>query len=199
VRTRSIYDAIVVGARCAGAPTAMLLARAGARVLLVDRARFPSDSVNGHAIKPAGVACLRRWGLLDAVLATNCPPIVTRQVWVDGRPLPGPPPAADGLPLVAPRRTVLDLTLVEAAAAAGVEVHERTTPAALLRTGDQVSGIEVTGRNGRCHGLSACPLSPFASCASARIERYMRNPSALITTALSTGPHTVVGGAWTGR
>lgn len=144
-----MYDAIVVGARCAGAPTAMLLARKGAQVLLVDRARFPSDSVNGHAIKPPGVAYLQRWGLLDAVLATGCPPIYERAVWIDGRPLPVPPPVAGSLPIVAPRRTVLDLTLVEAAAAAGVDVHDRTTPVALLRDAERVSGIEAIGHHGR--------------------------------------------------
>ena len=55
---RASYDAIIIGARCAGAPTAMLLARAGARVLLVDRASFPSDTLSGHAIEPPGVAFL---------------------------------------------------------------------------------------------------------------------------------------------
>ena len=70
-----MYDAIVVGARCAGAPTAMLLARAGHRVLLVDRAMFPSDIMSTHYIHQPGVARLVRWGLLDTVLATNCPPI----------------------------------------------------------------------------------------------------------------------------
>ena len=59
------YDAIVVGARCAGSPTAMLLARRGYRVLLVDRATFPSDTVSTHLIHPPGVSILKRWGLLD--------------------------------------------------------------------------------------------------------------------------------------
>jgi choline dehydrogenase-like flavoprotein len=71
------YDAIVVGARCAGSPTAMLLARKGYRVLLVDRATFPSDTISTHAIHAPGVAALRRWGLLDAVRATGCPPLET--------------------------------------------------------------------------------------------------------------------------
>src|SRR5207245_5935225 len=74
-----MYDAIVVGARCAGAPTAMLLARKGHRVLLVDRASFPSDTLSVHYVHPPGVARLKRWGLLDRVAATNCPPI-RRQV-----------------------------------------------------------------------------------------------------------------------
>src|SRR4051794_17235429 len=71
------YDAIVVGARCAGSPTAMLLARQGQRVLVVDRATFPSDTVSTHLIHAPGVAALARWGVLDKVIATGCPPIDT--------------------------------------------------------------------------------------------------------------------------
>jgi flavin-dependent dehydrogenase len=57
-----MFDVVVVGARCAGAPTAMLLARAGYKVLLTDRASFPSDTLSTHAIKVAGTASLKRWG-----------------------------------------------------------------------------------------------------------------------------------------
>src|SRR5215211_6796953 len=70
-----MHDAIVVGARVAGAPTAMLLARRGYRVLLVDRDTFPSDIMSTHYIHQPGVAKLRDWGLLERVLATDCPPI----------------------------------------------------------------------------------------------------------------------------
>src|SRR5262245_50583565 len=69
------YDAIVVGARCAGSPTAMLLARQGHRVLLVDRATFPSDTVSTHVVQPLGIAALARWGLRDRLVATGCPAI----------------------------------------------------------------------------------------------------------------------------
>jgi flavin-dependent dehydrogenase len=143
---RTNFDAIVVGARAAGAPTAMLLARAGARVLLVDRASFPSDTISGHAIKPPGVAYLKRWGLLDAVLATGCPPIHKLAVSVGDRALPAPP--TDTLPFIAPRRTILDLTLIQAAAAAGADVHERTSVTGLIGDGDQVLGIEARGSDG---------------------------------------------------
>src|SRR4029079_7434372 len=71
------YDAIVVGARCAGSPTAMLLARKGYRVLVVDRATFPSDTVSSHVVHPQGAAALARWGLIDRLTATGCPPIDT--------------------------------------------------------------------------------------------------------------------------
>ncbi|MCA1825044.1 MAG: FAD-dependent monooxygenase, partial [Frankia sp.] len=70
----SQYDAIVVGARCAGSPTAMLLARKGYRVLAVDHATFPSDSFSTHVIHASGVAALKRWGLLDEIAKTGCPP-----------------------------------------------------------------------------------------------------------------------------
>src|SRR2546430_16273523 len=71
------YDVIVVGARCAGSPTAMLLARKGYRVLVVDRATFPSDTISTHVVHPPGVAALRRGGLLDPPAATGWPPIDT--------------------------------------------------------------------------------------------------------------------------
>ena len=71
------YDAIIVGARCAGSPTAMLLARKGYRVLVVDRATFPSDTVSSHVVHPPGAAALARWGPLDRLMATECPPIHT--------------------------------------------------------------------------------------------------------------------------
>src|SRR5262250_3546957 len=75
------FDVIIVGARVAGAATAMLLARAGLRVLAVDRATFPSDTLSTHQIQVPGVAALARWGLLDQVLAAGTPP--TRTVRFD--------------------------------------------------------------------------------------------------------------------
>ena len=71
----SAYDAIVIGARCAGSPVAMLLARKGYKVLAIDRATFPSDTISTHLIHPPGMEALKRWGLDDAIVATGCPPI----------------------------------------------------------------------------------------------------------------------------
>ena len=71
------HDAIVVGARCAGSPTAMLLARKGYRVLLLDKATFPSDTMSTHHVHPHGVAALERWGLLERMEVTGCPPVET--------------------------------------------------------------------------------------------------------------------------
>jgi flavin-dependent dehydrogenase len=119
-----MHDAIVVGARAAGSPTAMLLARKGHRVLLVDRAVFPSDTLSTHYIHQPGIARLRRWGLLDRLIATGCPP--SRSLLFDVGPfaLSGTPLPSDGVAeAYAPRRTVLDAMLVEAAAEAGAEVR----------------------------------------------------------------------------
>ena len=119
-----MYDVIVVGARCAGAPTAMLLAQRGYRVLLADRATFPSDTLSTHFIKPPGVAMLRRWGLLDQVIASGCPPVPRFRFDYGPVVLAGsPPPLGGGAESYAPRRTILDAILVEAAARAGAEVR----------------------------------------------------------------------------
>jgi flavin-dependent dehydrogenase len=119
------YDAIVVGARCAGAPTAMLLARQGYRVLAVDRATFPSDTLSTHLVHAPGVAALRRWGLLDQVVATGCPPIETYSFDFGPFAIAGRPRAWDGVSTAfAPRRTVLDEILVAGARRAGAEVRE---------------------------------------------------------------------------
>src|SRR5436190_12169666 len=71
------YDAIIVGARCAGSPLGMLLARKGHRVLIVDQATFPSDTVSTHVLQPLAVAALSRWGLAERLKDTACPPIRT--------------------------------------------------------------------------------------------------------------------------
>src|SRR5262245_11911300 len=120
-----MYDAIVVGARCAGSPTAMLLARKGYRVLLVDQATFPSDTMSTHHIHRAGVARLRRWGLIAPLLRTDTPRIGQWTFDLGPFALTGNPvPAGDIDYDLCPRRTLLDLMLVQAAAHAGVEVRE---------------------------------------------------------------------------
>src|SRR5882672_6537903 len=93
----TMYDAIVVGARCAGSPTAMLLARKGYRVLLVDKAGFPSDTLSAHYIHQPGTACLKRWGLLDRVAASNCPPIHKLSFDLGFFALEGEPTPSDGV------------------------------------------------------------------------------------------------------
>ncbi|MFD6391997.1 NAD(P)/FAD-dependent oxidoreductase [Nocardia sp. NPDC060259] len=143
-----MYDVIVVGTRVAGSPLAMLLARQGYRVLAVDRATFPSDTPSTHYIHQAGLGFLKSWGLLDAVVATGCPPIRHLNFTYTDIEIPGmADPAADGIDAVyCPRRTVLDKILVDAAGESGAEVIEGFTVTGLLRDGDRVAGIR--GRAG---------------------------------------------------
>jgi flavin-dependent dehydrogenase len=137
-----MYHAIVVGARCAGSPTAMLLARTGYRVLLLDRAAFPSDTIRNHFIQHAGVAQLFRWGLLDSVMASNCPPVRTFTTDFGDFPLRVAVEQGDGVDAdCAPRRVVLDKILVDAAVAAGAELRERFTVHELIWDNDRVVGI----------------------------------------------------------
>ncbi|MFB7169295.1 NAD(P)/FAD-dependent oxidoreductase [Streptomyces sp. NPDC056254] len=146
--TNRTYDAIVVGARCAGAPTAMLLARRGYRVLLVDRAVFPSDTVSTHLVHPPGLAALDRWGLLARVLGSGCPAIDTYSFDFGPFTIEGSP-AGDGFEAsYAPRRTVLDQVLVDAAREAGAEVREGFGVEDLVIEGDTVAGIRGHGTGG---------------------------------------------------
>ena len=143
------YDVIVVGARCAGSPTAMLLAREGYRVLVVDRSSFPSDTVSTHFIHAPGVAALRRWGLLDKIKASGCPPVDTYSfdfgpITISGTPLP----VDESSTAYAPRRTVLDTLLVDAAGAAGAEVREGFTVDEIVMEGGRVTGIRGRDRDG---------------------------------------------------
>jgi len=142
------YDVIVVGARSAGAPTAMLLARKGYRVLAVDRATFPSDTVSTHLIHPPGVGALTRWGVLDRVIATGCPAIHTYAFDFGPFTLTGSPGEDRSGVAYAPRRTVLDKILVDAASTAGVEVREGFTVEEIVFDGDRVAGIRGRGRGG---------------------------------------------------
>jgi flavin-dependent dehydrogenase len=135
------WDAIIVGARCAGSPTAMLLARKGYRVLLLDSAKFPSDTVSTHLLHPPAVARLERWGLLDRLRATGCPPI--RKYTFDFGPFalsaaPGTTPAEVAY---CPRRTILDSLLVDAAAQAGAEVREGFSVDEIAVRDGRVTGI----------------------------------------------------------
>src|SRR5688500_869359 len=133
-----MYDVIVVGARCAGSPTAMLLARRGHRVLLVDKATFPSDTLSTHGILARGLAKLLKWGIYQRLQATDCPEISKVTLHRAGITLTGyVPKSEDGLPFVlCPRRTVLDTLLVTAAIEAGVEIREGFSVREILTEGE---------------------------------------------------------------
>lgn len=152
----STYDVIVVGARCAGSPTAMLLARKGYRVLVVDRATFPSDTVSTHFIHAPGVDALRRWGILDKVVATGCPAVDTYSFDFGPVVIAGTPhPAGPSSTAYAPRRTVLDTILLDAARDAGAEVREAFSVDELTTEDGAVTGIRGRDRDGRAVTESA--------------------------------------------
>ncbi|MFN2594344.1 MAG: NAD(P)/FAD-dependent oxidoreductase [Actinomycetota bacterium] len=139
-----MYDVIVVGARCAGAPTAMLLARKGHRVLMVDRATFPSDTMSTHFIQLPGMIRLSRWGLAERLYATNCPPVTEGRLSVDGDVAAAEFERPDNIPgLLAPRRTILDKMLVDAAVEAGAKLAEGVYVDSLTFDENRVTGIEA--------------------------------------------------------
>ncbi|MCK1479942.1 FAD-dependent monooxygenase [Bradyrhizobium sp. 197] len=142
------YQAIVVGARCAGSPIAMLLARRGYRVLMVDRASFPSDTLSTHVVQPLAVAALSRWGLLDRLLETGVPPIDTYAFNFGPFTIAGAPGTQDAPVAYCPRRTVLDKLLVDAAAEAGVETREDFTVEQILTEDGGVVGIKGRSTGG---------------------------------------------------
>ena len=155
---RSHHDVVVIGSRCAGAATAMLLARAGHDVAVVDRSRFPSDVLSTHGLVRGGVVQLRRWGLLDDVLASGAPAVrevtfrrddteITRRIKERA--------GVDHL-LVAPRRHILDALLVDAARTAGAQVRTGVTATGLRRDGaDRVVGVDARTADGQPVELTA--------------------------------------------
>ena len=142
------YDAIVVGARCAGSPTAMLLAKKGYKVLLVDKATFPSDTISTHLIHPPGVAALRRWGLLDRLVDTGCPPIRTYAFDFGPFTITGTPGTDEAPVSYGPRRAILDKLLVDAAAEAGAEVREGFTVEDVVMEDGLVTGVRGHAKGG---------------------------------------------------
>jgi 2-polyprenyl-6-methoxyphenol hydroxylase-like FAD-dependent oxidoreductase len=141
------YDVIVVGARVAGAATAMLLAREGLRVLAVDRVSFPSDTISSHQLQVPGAALLQRWGLLGKLAEAGTPPARRVRFDAGGLVLDGRFPAYEGVDaLYSPRRTLLDSILVEAAREAGAEVRENFRVTQVTASGDRVTGIRGCAR-----------------------------------------------------
>jgi len=145
------YDAVVVGARCAGSATAMLMARAGMRVLLLDRADPGRDTLSTHALMRAAVLQLDRWGLLPRIVAAGTPPITGTTFHYGDR--------AETLelatPLYAPRRTVLDAVLFDAAQEAGVHCRVGADVVDLLR--DDTARVYGVAARFRRSGTTSIP------------------------------------------
>ncbi|GAA1985303.1 NAD(P)/FAD-dependent oxidoreductase [Catenulispora subtropica] len=144
-----MYDVIVIGARCAGSPAAMLFARRGYRVLLLEKVRFPQDTLSSHYIHQPGVALLGRWGLLDALREAGCPPIDRESYTGPGVRLDGFSLPVDGYRTTyAPRRFVLDPILAAGAVAAGVDFQESCAVTDLLVEDGRVVGVRYTTPGG---------------------------------------------------
>ncbi len=172
------YDAIVVGARCAGSATAMLLARQGLRVLVLDRARYGSDTVSTHALMRGGVLQLQRWGLLDRIAKAGTPPITRVLFHYPEETVPiALKPAAGVHSLYAPRRTVLDRILADAAMEAGADVRFQTTVTEILRhPSGRVTGIAARDLHGRTFFASA-PITIGADGIRSSVARSVGAPA----------------------
>ncbi|MFZ5718023.1 MAG: NAD(P)/FAD-dependent oxidoreductase [Pseudomonadota bacterium] len=155
--SRSHYDVVIVGARCAGAATGLLLARQGARVLIVDHDQPGTDTMSTHALMRAGVMQLHRWGVLDAVRTSGAPPVRaasfiygSESLTVDIRPAFG----TDAL--YAPRRWALDSILARAASNAGAELRYGVSCRGVLRASDgRVAGVRLKTASGRLETVTA--------------------------------------------
>ena len=141
------FDVIIVGARVAGAATALLLARAGLRVLVVDRAHFPSDTLSTHQVQVPGVARLARFGLLQQLLDANTPPTPHVRFQAGSAVIEGEFPTFEGVNMmISPRRTILDAMLVEAASTTGAQVRERCSLVELKTEHDRIAGVRLQDR-----------------------------------------------------
>jgi 2-polyprenyl-6-methoxyphenol hydroxylase-like FAD-dependent oxidoreductase len=173
----SQYDAIVVGARCAGSTTAMLLARKGYRVLLLDKAVFPSDTMSTHILHPPGVAALKRWNLLQRLQATGCPPIWQYSFDFGPFAIAAPLLPADGASFaLCPRRTVLDKLLVDAAVEAGAELQEGCVVDELLTDGGTVTGVRGRRKRDGATITQRARLVIGADGMRSRVARSVRAP-----------------------
>jgi len=153
---RSSYDAVIVGARCAGAATAMLLARAGLDVLVIEQGVRGADTLSTLALMRAGVLQLSRWGLLDAITRAGTPPIHVTTFHYDDEAIAIPIKSRDGVDaLYAPRRTILDPLLADAAESAGAHVAFRVRLKELVRDANgRVTGVLVES-SGRARRITA--------------------------------------------
>ena len=183
------YDAVIVGARCAGASTAMLLARKGARVLVVDRDQHGMDTMSTHALMRSAVLQLYRWGVLEDLRKSGVPAIRKTSFFYGPEAVEVDIAPANGTDaLFAPRRTVLDATLADAAAHAGADIRFGTGCRSLVCNDDgRVTGVEIESGTGRSEVVWADIVigadgrhSSVARRVSAPILRRSENASAVI-------------------
>jgi 2-polyprenyl-6-methoxyphenol hydroxylase-like FAD-dependent oxidoreductase len=146
---RSSYDAVIVGARCAGSPLATRLAERGWSVLLVDREPPPADTISTHYVFPNTLARLRELGALARIEARHRLNPLHYAVRVLGEEVTGPFTPVDGFDrMCGVTRPVLDQALLGTAVAAGAETRFGEKVTGLLGAGiaeDPVRGVELEG------------------------------------------------------
>src|SRR5215468_993540 len=146
----SHYDAVIIGARCAGAATALLLARSGAKVLVVDRQAYGSDTMSTHALMRGAVLQLKRWGLIPDIAAAGTPAIRSTTFHYGSEAIRVAIKPEHGVEcLFAPRRTVLDRLLVDAARKVGAEVRHGIALSELERASSgRIVGVTLRDASG---------------------------------------------------
>ena len=155
--THEAYDALIVGARCAGAATAMLMAQKGMRVLVIDRGGYGTDTISTHALMRGGVLQLHRWGILPRLQEAGTPPVceTTFHYGEEAITVAIKPSSGVGA-LYAPRRTLLDSTLVDVAREAGAIVRHGLTVVGLTHRSDgRVCGVSVLDAEGNTTRIEA--------------------------------------------
>lgn len=168
------YDAIIIGARCAGAATGMLMARNGARVLIVDREKEVYDTLSTHALMRPAVTLLDQWGLLDQIAVAGTPAVRSTHFHYGSERI-DVPIKPEGL--YAPRRWLLDRVLQDAAVEAGAELRTGTSLVSLMHDSPgRVIGADFRHADGTTQGIRARIVigadgrrSMVAECAGARI------------------------------
>lgn len=148
MRTESA-DVVIVGCRPAGASAAMTLARAGAKVVAVDRATFPSDTLSTHHLTPKAVALLRHHGVLDEMLATGAPPLSHFRLFVDGFEVHPRYVVPDGIDFTLNiRRPAFDEIMAGGVKASGADLREGFTAEEPVWEGGRLAGIRGTNADG---------------------------------------------------
>jgi flavin-dependent dehydrogenase len=181
-----VHDVIVIGARGGGAPTAMLLARKGYRVLLLDRATFPSNVPHGHFIHNHGPRRLQRWGLLNRIVAAGCPPVSSTTSDFGDFPLVGNDLVVDGVAMgYGPRRLVLDQILVDAAVEAGAELRQGFVVDEVTADGDRIAGIRGRDAGGGRSVEERATLTVGADGRNSQLARRVQAPEYETTPALT--------------
>lgn len=187
------HDVIVVGARVAGAATAMLLARQGLRVLVVDRDRYGTDTLSTHALMRGSVFLLSRWGVLDRIIHAATPPVrQTRFDYGTDSATVNIKPAHGVEALYAPRRTLLDRVLVDAAEAAGAEFRYGASVAGLLR---DRSG-RVTGIHGRDRAGAAFTARARMTIGADGVRSIVARETGAAALRMGTGSSAIIYGYW---